>query len=235
MYNHFVSNSLMQDLWMSIKKYKKQLNSIDKQHNFIILRSLYDRDYETEMKRSMILENLQHIHENLCFELGIRPLKPYGRMRSINFTNEKIKACQDCGSKFSLKDGSAELTCVNCRRIEILDGTAFAMRKTYNERRTTRKYTFKYSLNKLLNSCYYQTNLSHYQIDEANCIFEHIQDKLPQQICYPFVIDKVLEKIIIKEPQLMILKYIETKIPASTYLKHEQTWNDLIYANHVMP
>ena len=30
----------------------------------------------------------------------------------------------------------------------------------------------------------------------------------------------------------MILKYITTKIPASTYLKHEQTWDDLISANY---
>ena len=134
-----------------------------------------------------------------------------------------------------MKEGSAELTCVNCGRIEIFDGTAFEMRKTYNNRRTTRRYTFKYRLNKLLDSCYYPTKLYLSQIDEAKCIFEHIQDKLPKQICYPFVIYKILEKIITKGPQLRILKYIATKIPASTYLKHEQTWNDLIYANHVMP
>ena len=126
-------------------------------------------------------------------------------------------------------------TFVNCGHIEILDGTAFAMRKTYNERRTTRKYTLKYRLHKLLDSCYNPTKLYPSQIDEANCIFEHIQDRLPQQICYPFVIYKILEKIITKGPQLMILRYIKTKIPASTYLKHEQTWNDLIYAKHVMP
>ena len=40
------------------------------------------------------------------------------------------------------------------------------------------------------------------------------------QICYPFMIYKILEKIITQEPQLMILRYIATKIPASTYLKH---------------
>ena len=62
------------------------------------------------------------------------------------------------------------------------------------------------------------------QINEANCIFEHIQDKLPQQICYPFEIYKILEKIVTNGPQLRILKYIETKIPASTYLEHEQKW-----------
>lgn len=31
--------------------------------------------------------------------------------------------------RVSLKDGSAELSRINCGRIEILDGTAFAMRK----------------------------------------------------------------------------------------------------------
>ena len=68
------------------------------------------------------------------------------------------------------------------------------MRKTYNARRTTKKYTFKYRLHKLLNSCYYPAKLYPSQIDEACCIFEHIQDKLPQQICYPFVIYKILKK-----------------------------------------
>ena len=62
-------------------------------------------------------------------------------------------------------------------------------------------------------------------INEANCIFEDIQDKLPKKICYLFVIYKFLEKIIPNGPQLMILKYIETKIPATTYLEHEQRWN----------
>ena len=149
-------------------------------------------------------------------------------MRPIDFTNKKMKACQDSGDEFSLKKDSAELTCVNCGRIEILDGTAFEMRKTYNGRRTKRRYTFKYRLHKLLDSCYHPTKLYPSQIDEANCIFEHIQDKLPQQICYPFVIYKILEKIITKGPQLMILKYVATKIPASTYLKHEQRWQTLM-------
>ena len=40
---------------------------------------------------------------------------------------------------FSLKNDLAELTCINCGRIELLDGTGFAMRKTYNARQTTKK------------------------------------------------------------------------------------------------
>ena len=144
--------------------------------------------------------------------------KPYRKSMPI----EKLNHAKTVGARFLLKDDSAELTCINCGRIEILDGTAFAMRKTYNVHKATRKYTFKYRLNKLLDSCYFPTRLSHYQINEANCIFEHIQNKLPKKICYPFVIYKILEKIIPNGPQLMILKYIATKIPASTYLEHKQ-------------
>ena len=224
MYNHFVCQLSDTRLMDAKKKKKKQLDDIDKQHKFIILCTLQGGNYETEMNRSMILEKLHHIYESLCFQSGIRASNPYRGMGPIDFTNKKIKSCQDCGSSFSLKDDSAEFTSVNCGRIEILDGTAFAKRKTYNVRRTTRKYTFKYRLNKLLDSCNYPTRLSHDQINEANCIFEHMQDKLPKQICYPFVIYKILEKIITNEPQLRILKYIETKIPASTYLEHEQRW-----------
>ena len=89
MYNHFVcqlSDTILMD---ENKNYKKHLDFMDKQHNFIILRSLHDRNYETEMNRSMILENLQHIHENLCFESGIRASNPYRGMRAIDFTNKK--------------------------------------------------------------------------------------------------------------------------------------------------
>ena len=54
MYDHFVCQLTDARLMDVNKKYKKQLNSLDKQHNFIILRALFDGDYETEMKRSII-------------------------------------------------------------------------------------------------------------------------------------------------------------------------------------
>ena len=105
------------------------------------------------------------------------------------------------------------------------------MRKTYNAHTKTRQYTFKYRLQKLLDSCRYPVKLYPSQIEEACYIFNHIENRLPKQICYPFVIYKILENIISEEPQLMVLRYIQTKIPASTYLKHEQRWNNLMYAN----
>ena len=231
MNKHFVCQFTDARLMTNNKQYLKQLNCLNKQHNFIVPWALYGDDYETEMHRAMILENLQHIHEYLCFESRIKHPNPYREMWPIDFTNKKIQSCQDCGDKFSLQEGSAELVCVNCGRIGILDGTAFAMRKTYNKPTKTRQYTFKYRLHKLLDSCRYPAKLYPSQIKEACYIFEHIENRLPKQICYPFVIYKVLEKIITNEQQLMVLRYIQTKIPASTYLKHEQRWNKLIYAN----
>ena len=120
------------------KQYVKQLKRINKQHNFIVLQALYGDHYETEMHQALLLENLQHIHENHCFESRTKPPNPYREMWPVDFTNKNIKLCQDCGGKFSLEEGSAELVCVNCARIEILDGTAFLMRKTYNTHTKTK-------------------------------------------------------------------------------------------------
>ena len=216
------------------KQYVKQLDCSNKQHNIIVLRTLYGDHYETEMHRSRLLEKLQHIHETLCFKSRTKPPTPYRKMWSIDLTNKKIQSCQDCDGKFSLEEGSAELVCVNCGHIEILDGSAFLMRKTYNTHTKTkpRMYTFKYRPHKLLDNCRYPVKLPHHQIDEACCIFEHIQNRLPKRICYSFVIYKILEQIMTEEPQLRVLQYMQTKIPASTYLKHERRWNRLMCANY---
>ena len=100
MNNHFVRQITDARLMTEKKKHVKKLNCINKQHNFIVLRALYGDDYETEMHRSMLLEQLQHIHENLCFESGIRPSNRYREMWPIDFTNKNMKPCQDCGGKF---------------------------------------------------------------------------------------------------------------------------------------
>ena len=100
MYKHFVGQLTDARLMNKNKKYKKHLDYINKQHNFIVLRSLYDKDYEAEMKRSMTLENLQHFHENLCFESGIKPSKPYRRMGPINFTNKKYNHAKTVATSF---------------------------------------------------------------------------------------------------------------------------------------
>ena len=112
MYNHFVCQLFNTRLMDAKKKYKKQLDNIDNQHKFIILRTLHGGNYETEMNRSMVLENLHHIYESLCFESRIRASKPYINMKPIDFTNKKIKSCQECGGAYSSENGLAELTCM---------------------------------------------------------------------------------------------------------------------------
>ena len=103
-----------------------------------------------------MLEKLYLIYENLCFATGEKASPQYHEKKPA-FTN--IKACRECGGAFSLKSGSAELTCVNCGGIEILDGTAIAPQKTYNASKPTRKYTFKYTLkNFSIIVIYYQHN-----------------------------------------------------------------------------
>ena len=101
MNKHFVCQLTDAVLMTNNKEYLKQLNCINKQHNFIVLRALYGDDYENEMHRSMLLEKLQHIHENLCFESQIKLPNLYREMRPIDFTNKKIQSFQDCGGKFS--------------------------------------------------------------------------------------------------------------------------------------
>ena len=136
----------------SKKKYKEQLDDIDKQHKFIILRTLHNGNYETEMNRSMILEKLHHIYESLCFTKGIKASKPYRKRNPIDFINKKIKSCQDCGGAFCFKNTSAELFCIKCGIIELIDETAFDWQQTKNSKKVkTRKHTFKYALKKFIN------------------------------------------------------------------------------------
>ena len=140
-YKHFSSQIFNARRMDEKKKFKAQLDLLDKHHKFIILRTLHGGNYETEMDRSMILEKLHLIYESLCFATRTKASKPYRERKPIDLTNKKIKSCQDCGGAllFSLEGGSAELTCMNCGRIEILDGTAFTLRKSYNVSRQNNK------------------------------------------------------------------------------------------------
>ena len=73
--------------------------------------------------------------------------------------------------------------CIKCGRIEIIDGTAFVGQQTKNSKKPkTRKYTFKYTLNKLINEYKdFITPLINEQINTANIIFEQIEYDLPKK------------------------------------------------------
>ena len=100
MNKHFLSQLTDAVSMTNNKQYVKQLKRINKQHNFIVLRTLYGDDYETEMHRAMLLGNLQHIHENLCFKSKIKLPNPYREMQPIDFTNKNINHAKTVEASF---------------------------------------------------------------------------------------------------------------------------------------
>ena len=100
MNNHFVCQLTDVRLMTKNKQCIKQLKGINNQHNFIVLQAIHGSDYETEMHRAMLLEKLQHIHENLCFESRIKPPNPYREMWPIDFTNKKYNHAKTVAANF---------------------------------------------------------------------------------------------------------------------------------------
>ena len=176
------------------------------------------------MHRPGILERLYLIYENLSFIYKQKAAQKYHGMKKR--MDERIKACQECGGAFYSESDSAELTCVDCGRIEILDGTAFAPRIRYNVTRTTKKCTFKYVFNRLNDDCKFlplETQLSPNQIYEVNRIFEHIEYQLPKKYILSLRYLQNLRKNSKKATTHASKLY--NWLP-TTFLQHEQRWNN---------
>ena len=69
-------------------KYTKQLNQLETEYNFILLRSL--DSFNKEMLRANLLEKLHHIKEQLCGT----PQELASSARSLPFTGVGLE-CQD--------------------------------------------------------------------------------------------------------------------------------------------
>ena len=120
-----------------------------------------------------------------------------------------------CGGSFCSRNTSEELFCIKCGRIELIDGTAFVCQQTKNNKKAkTRKYTFKYTLNKLINEYKdFITPLTNEQINTANIIFEQIEYDLPEKVSYQFTIYKILGKILPKGLQRVWVEMAYLFIP----------------------
>ena len=87
-------------------EFNSHLNEIDKQHKFIILRSLAGYDYKSQILRSSILEKLYLTYEFLCFTTGKKAAPQYFKTKTFTKRmDERIKTCQECGGAFSLESG----------------------------------------------------------------------------------------------------------------------------------
>ena len=90
----------------------------------------------------------------------------------------------------------------------------------------TRKYTFKYALNKFINENEnILTPLPQEHINTVNTIFEQLEYHLPEKISYQFAIYKILGKIIPKGPQHVWVQMAYLFTPCSRRWKYEWEWN----------
>ena len=164
-------------------KYKKQLNKLEVEYQFIPLRAL--DLFHKEMRRANLPERLHLIKEKLddtAREFTYRTNLPF---TNWNWNN---KICRQC-RKMSLKPMPAtkELCCENCGILETRDGAYFDYDELYQcgdykvvkHRRTNRRYTFS---NYLENQRKILTEkghtLSFKTIGKANELFETIEEYL---------------------------------------------------------
>ena len=163
-------------------KYAKKLNKLGKQHKFVLLRSTYGGSYDTELRRTQLVDRLLLIYEKL------HP-RPVARLDTnpIPTPNDRLKLCPNCKGKFILLQDTGELCCTRCGRLEAIFGAIFDLQCLYTnykyqtrpKTRSTKKYNFSYYLNKTLEACKGVALLSTDQITQTLDTFAFIESFLP--------------------------------------------------------
>ena len=110
-------------------KYKKQLDKLETEYQFVLLRSL--TFFHKEMGRSYLPERPNLIKEQLCDTNQGYPTYP----TNLPFTgfNQNIKTCRHCKrDTLRPRQFSNELCCENCGLLEPLDGVAVDYNELYH-------------------------------------------------------------------------------------------------------
>ena len=209
-------------------QYTKQLEELEVEYQFILLRSL-DLFYK-EMRRANLPEKLHAIKEQLC-DTAVE----FTYHTNLPFTSWdwNIKICRHC-RKNSLKPMLAtnELCCDNCGLLEPFDGVSFDYDSDYRvvkQRRSTRRYNFRYYLEKHVRILSANGHtLSCETIAKANEFFETIEEQLPKRISMPFVAYKILEQSVQPEEEHFILNYFWLQVPRGSVAKHTEKWKQML-------
>ena len=217
-------------------EYTKQLNELEVEYQFTLLRSL--DLFHKEMLRAKLPERLHTIKEKLC-DTAVYPA--YHTNLPFTSWNWNIKICRHC-NKNSLKPRpfSNELCCENCGLLEPLDGVSFDYNEIYScgdykvvkQRRSTRRYNCRRYLEKhakLLSENGH--TLSCETIQQANEFFDAIEEQLPKRISMPFVAFKILEQIVKSEEERYILYYFWLQVPQGSVEKHKEKWEHMLTPN----
>ena len=214
-------------------EYKKELNEIEVEYQFILLRSL--TLFHKEMLRSKLPDRLHEIKENLTDTVGTFTYQT--NLPDTNWNWNSI-ICKQC-HKTSLKPmpTTNELCCEICGVLETLDGAYFNYEelhkcgdfKIVKQRRTRRKYNFRRYMEK--HKEIITTNghtLSFETIGKANEIFERIEEHLPKRISTPFVAYQILGHVVQSAEEKYVLNYFWLQVPQKAVAKHACKWNDML-------
>ena len=216
-------------------KYKKKLDELEVEYQFILLRSLVL--FHKEMQRDSLPERLHEIKEKLTDTVG-----KFDYQNNLPTTNWDWNSiiCKQC-RKTSLKPMSTtnELCCEICGVLETLDGAYFNDEelhkcgddyKIVKQRRTRRKYNFRNFLEK--HRKIITTNghiLSFESINKTNEIFERIEEYLPKRISTPFVAYKILSNVVQSTEEKYVLNYFWLQVPQKAVAKHTCKWDEMLW------
>ena len=214
-------------------KYKKQLNELEVEYQFTLLRSL--DLFHKEMLRAKLPERLHDIKEKLC-DTAVYPA--YHTNLPFTSWNWNIKICRHC-HKNALKPRpfANELCCENCGLLEPLDGVSFEYNEIYScgdykvvkQRQSTQRYNFKHYLEKHVKICSDNGHtLSCETIAKANEMFDVIDEYLPKRISMPFVAYKILGPVVKPGEEKRILNYFWLQVPQGSVKKHTEKWNQML-------
>ena len=214
-------------------EYEKQLEKLEVEYQFILLRSLHL--FHKEMHRDSLPERLHFIEEKLT-----NTTKKFTYQTNLPTTNWNWNniICRQC-RKMSLKPIPAtnELCCERCGILETLDGAYFDNEELYKcgdfkvvkQRHTRRKYSSRYYMENQRNIL--TTNghtLSFDTIGKANELFERIEEYLPKRISLPFVAYQILGHIVQSAKEKYVLNYFWLQVPQSAVAKHTEHWNHML-------
>ena len=216
------------------REYKKELNELEVEYQFILLRSL--TLFHKEMLRAKLPDRLYEIKENLTDTVGTFYYQTNLPDTNWNWNNIICKQCH----KTSLKPmpTTNELFCPRCGVLETLDGAYFEDEelhkcgddfKIVKQRRTRRKYSFMRYMEK--HKKIITTNghtLSFESINKTNEIFERIEEYLPKRISMPFVAYKILSNVVKSAEEKYVLNYFLLQVPQKAVAKHTCKWNDML-------
>ena len=215
-------------------EYKKELNELEVEYQFILLRSL--TLFHKEMLRAKLPDRLYEIKENLTDTVGSFTYQTNLPDTNWNWNNFICKQCH----KKSLKPmpTTNELCCEICGALETLDGAYFNDEelhkcgddfKIVKQRHSRRKYSFMRYMEK--HRKIITTNghtLSFETIGKTNEIFDRIAEYLPKRISTPFVAYKILSDVVQSAEEKYVLNYFLLQAPQKAVAKHTGKWNDML-------